>query len=318
MAASAGGEPASAPACVAPALDRSARLPGTPLLVTPAPGGLDAMPQTQISLLGAPARELAGVVVRGSATGLHRGRLEPYSQGDGASFVPRRPFAVGETVDVSGSWSAAGVRHPFAYSFTIGDPDRVGPPPVPTKPAGPPGSVLHFRSAPALTPAALTVTTTSAAARRDGDIFLATYPGPGTPGPAIYAPSGRLVWFAPLHHDTFATNVRVQRYRGAGGPDLVAGHDLGARLRPRRGRDLLALLPAARNGPRRRRAPEDLHELTLTAGGSALITAWKPLRCDLAANGGRADAAVYDTVLQEIDIRTGLVRYEWDSLEHVR
>ena len=38
----AGGAPA--PACIPATLDRSARLPGTQLLVTPAPGGLDAMP----------------------------------------------------------------------------------------------------------------------------------------------------------------------------------------------------------------------------------------------------------------------------------
>ncbi len=36
--------------------------------------------------------------VRGSRTGSHPGRLEAYSQGDGASFVPAKPFRPGETV----------------------------------------------------------------------------------------------------------------------------------------------------------------------------------------------------------------------------
>ena len=49
----------------------------------------------------------------------------------------------------------------------------------------------------------------------------------------------------------------------------------------------------------------------------ALITTWKPLYCDLAAVGGPAVGAVYDAAFQEIDVRTGLVRYEWDSIDHV-
>ena len=62
----------------------------------------------------------------------------------------------------------------------------------------------------------------------------------------------------------------------------------------------------------------DLHELQLTPRGSALITAWKPLYCDLARDGGRARAAVYDTVFQEIDIKTGLVHATSGTpLEHV-
>jgi hypothetical protein len=56
------------PLCAPLTLDASARLAGTPLLVTPAPGGRDAMPQTQLSFLGAPAAQLGGLVVRGSAS----------------------------------------------------------------------------------------------------------------------------------------------------------------------------------------------------------------------------------------------------------
>ena len=62
---------------------------------------------------------------------------------------------------------------------------------------------------------------------------------------------------------------------------------------------------------------EDLHEFVLEPDGAALITAWKPLSCDLEGVGGPANGAVYDASFQEIDVRTGLVRYEWDSLDHV-
>ncbi len=52
---------------------------------------------------------------------------------------------------------------------------------------------------------------------------------------------------------TFATNVRVQRYRGQPVLTWWQGTISRARLRPRRGRDLLELLPADRDRPRRRR-----------------------------------------------------------------
>jgi hypothetical protein len=311
------GAPVTGPVCVPATLDASAQLAGTPLLVTPEPGARDAMPETQLSFLGAPAAELSGLVVRGSASGLHAGRLEAYSQGDGASFVPDTPFTAGELVSVAGTWTSGATAHPFGFSFTIGDPDPIARLPEPGEPAGKPGTVSQFHSAPGLRPAVVTVTKTSAAAARDGDIFLATYPGPGAMGPMIVDPRGQLVWFKPLGVNTFATNLRVQRYRGR--PVLtwwqgtISNHGFGlgegeiysSAYQP------LATVHAG-NG-----LTEDLHELQITPRGSALITAWKPLYCDLAGDGGRARAAVYDTVFQEIDIRTGLVMYEWDPLDHV-
>jgi len=309
--------PPSVPLCAPASIDASARLPGTPLLVTPAPGGRDAMPQTQLSFLGAPASALSGLRVQGSQSGGHGGRLEPYSQRDGASFLPSRPFLPGETVTVSGAYSDGSASSPFSYSFVVGDPDPIARLPEDSTPAGAPGTVWHFRSAPGLAPAVLSVTKNSATARRDGDIFLAAYPGPGQSGPTIYDPSGRLVYFKPLPANTFAADVRVQRYRGQ--PVLtwwqgtISHHGFGlgeGEIYSRSYRPLASV--HAGDG-----LAEDLHELTLTPAGAALISAWKPLRCDLSADGGRSLAAVYDSVFQEIDIRTGLVMYEWDSLEHV-
>jgi hypothetical protein len=37
----------------------------------------------------------------------------------------------------------------------------------------------------------------------------------------------------------------------------------------------------------------------------------------LRANGGPSDGAVADTLYQELDLKTGLVRFEWHSLDHV-
>jgi Arylsulfotransferase (ASST) len=306
-----------APTCVPDDLNATARLPGTALIVTPAPGARDAMPQTQVSLLGVPVGEIASLEVRGSVSGLHGGRLEPYSQHDGGSFVPATPFVPGETVTVTGSVTGHGRSAPFAYGFTIGDPDPIDKLPKRAVTTGRPGTVLHFASAPGITPPALSVTVDSPAARRDGDIFLAAYPGPGRTGPTIFDPSGQLVYFKQLPVDTFATNVRVQRYAGHRvltwwqGLISIHGFGLGEGEIYSDSYQHLATIHAGDG------LQEDLHELQLTPDGSALITTWKPLFCDLTAVGGPAYSAVYDAAFQEIDVRTGLVRYEWDSIEHV-
>jgi hypothetical protein len=53
----------------------------------------------------------------------------------------------------------------------------------------------------------------------------------------------------------------------------------------------------------------DLHELELTPAGTALILAYQPVSWH-----GRP---VLDGVVQEVDVRTGLVEFEWHSLDHV-
>ena len=89
----------TAPACAPATLDNSALQDGA-VTVSPLAGSRDASPQTQISFLGVPAGELSAISVVGSRSGAHSGRLAAYSQGDGASFLPSRPFAEGERVTV--------------------------------------------------------------------------------------------------------------------------------------------------------------------------------------------------------------------------
>ncbi len=62
----------------------------------------------------------------------------------------------------------------------------------------------------------------------------------------------------------------------------------------------------------------DLHEFQIEPHGVAYITAFNPIRCNLAKLGGAPGGAIIDTAIQEIDIKTGLVRWEWHSLDHVR
>ena len=91
----------TAPSCLPRAVNASAQLAGTHALVSPGPGTGTADPHTQISFLGVPSGAIRSVRAVGSQSGGHSGALRPYSQGDGASFVPSKPFTAGERVTVA-------------------------------------------------------------------------------------------------------------------------------------------------------------------------------------------------------------------------
>ncbi len=61
----------------------------------------------------------------------------------------------------------------------------------------------------------------------------------------------------------------------------------------------------------------DLHDFHITPQDTAVLTAYQPIRCDLSSLGGPQGGAVTDSLFQEIDLRTGLVRREWHSVDHV-
>src|ERR1039458_6210463 len=156
--------------CVPTQLNRSAGLGGTSLAVSPLPDSYDASPYTQISLLGAPLQTLSDVHVSGSKTGSHTGHLLGYSQGDGASFVPSRPFRSGERVSVHGKVKAGSRTQRFAFHFVVATPDNL-PYTAPTLPSGKdPLEVQHFPSRPDLHPPVIAVSTRSPQAS-PGDLF---------------------------------------------------------------------------------------------------------------------------------------------------
>jgi hypothetical protein len=298
--------------CTPPRPDISAALARARLTVSPAPQSRDASPGTQLSLLGVPAGELAGVTVAGSRSGRHSGRLLAYSQGDGASFVPATPFAEGERVSVRGV--AAGVA--FAWSFTVARRDLAGAAGGSSAPAPRPSDYQSFRSRPDLKPPAVTVTANSQAASK-GDLFLAPYSGSGQYGPMILDESGTLLWFKPLARGARAADFRVQSYDGRPvltwwqDPLVTGAVSKSGEVIANSSYQTIATLRAG-NGYQ-----PDLHEFQLTPRGTALITVYAGIDCDLSSVGGPSSAAVADTMAQEVDVRTGLVRYEWHSLDHV-
>ncbi len=311
------GPPASG--CVPVTLNRTDVLPGTKLVVSPLPDSLDASPHTQISLLevgGNTGLKPAQVSVSGSVTGGHSGRTVAYSQGDGASFLPSRPFQPGETVTVRGKLLEGKGSQPFAFHFKISVPNPVRHLPPGREPAGTSSQVQHYHSAPNLQSPSIQVTSGSGQSPAE-DVFATPYSGPGGDGPMIFDDTGQLVWFDPLPRGTYATNLQEQQYEGQ--PVLTwwqgyippQGFGEGEEVIANSAYKQIAHIHAG-NG-----FTADLHDFHLTANDTALLTVFNPIHCNLTGVGGPQDGAVTDSVFEELDLRTGLVRREWHSLDHV-
>jgi hypothetical protein len=60
----------------------------------------------------------------------------------------------------------------------------------------------------------------------------------------------------------------------------------------------------------------DLHELVLTADGTALVFVAEPIRNDR-LTGRTLSWPVMDCVVQEVDLATGALRFEWHAADHV-
>ncbi len=308
---------AASPPCELSSPEHSARLPGTSVDVSPAPESGAANPATQISFLGARAGQIQQLSVTGSASGRHQGRLAPYSQGDGASFVPAEPFEAGEQVTVSAALGSGGASRQVSYRFHVATPYATAH--VPQFPASPatPADSQSFATMPGVKAPVMAVTT----ADRDpgaGDIFVTNGPGPGQYGPLIYTPQGRLVWFQRLTNEVTAENLQVQSYHGRRvltwwkGRVLSLGFGQGEDIVMNDRYQQIARVVGG-NGLK-----ADLHEFQLAPGDVAYLTAFNPIRCDLSPAGGARDGTITDDALQEVDMKTGLVRWEWHSLDHVK
>jgi len=138
-----------------------------------------------------------------------------------------------------------------------------------------------------------------------GYIFIAPKLGHTAQGPEIVDGQGRPVWF---HPGGEATDFRVQSYLGKpvltwyqGGVDYIvdSSYHVVASVHAGNGLDL------------------DGHEFALTPQGTALVTIFHGVPIDLSSIGGPKDGIVVDGIVQEIDVATGRVLFEWHSLDHV-
>jgi hypothetical protein len=313
---------ASAPTCLPSTLSHSAKLNGIPVDVSPAPETDTANPHTQISFLGVPADDIRDVSVVGQQSGRHSGRLQAYSQGDGASFLPSVPFAAGERVNVSATVDAgqttasADTGKRIAFGFRVDTPYSTANVPPFSNLRAAPADYQSFDTLPGVQAPTLTVTL----ADRDptaGDILTTTGPGPGQYGPLIYTPQGRLVWFDHLPGGETAEDLNVQSYEGR--RDLTFWHGKVLSFGFGQGEDVVmnshyqtvAKVPGG-NG-----LQADLHDFQIIPHDISYTTAFNAIHCNLSSVDGASDGVILDTAVQEIDMKTGLVRWEWHSIDHV-
>jgi Arylsulfotransferase (ASST) len=149
----------------------------------------------------------------------------------------------------------------------------------------------------------------------DGLLFLAPSSGPGRRGNLLIDNTGEPVWFHPTTPVT-AMNFRAAVYKGA--PVLTwwegkttNGLGDGTHVILDNSYEVVARLPAG-NG-----RPSDLHEFLLTSRGTALVTSWEKVDADLTSVGGPSKGVVVGGVVQELELPSGRVLFEWRSLDHV-
>jgi hypothetical protein len=172
----------------------------------------------------------------------------------------------------------------------------------------------HYVSAPHLRPPTLKILDSSSQAA-PGYLFLGPT-GIGQRGPEIVDDTGQPVWFQPSPAGQHAMDVRVQTYRGQrvltywqGVTRHAVGYGTEHILNDHY--QQIAVVHAG-NG-----LQADLHEFVITKQNTALLTAFQSIPANLSADGGSTHDHLLDSVIQEVDIRTGKVLFQWRASQHV-
>jgi hypothetical protein len=168
------------------------------------------------------------------------------------------------------------------------------------------------------TPPPLTVTVDEPGAA-GGDIFVSPFGKADTygNGAEILSPDGQhVVWFHPVPSGQEIADFRTQTYHGKPVLTFWQGSGLGGLAQgtdyiyDNHYRQIAAV--HAGNGE-----SADGHEFVITRQNTALVLSYATGTADLTGIGGPANQKVIIGIVQEIDIKTGKVLFEWNSADHV-
>jgi hypothetical protein len=238
----------------------------------------------------------------------------PTEDGRSTDLVGRREFLAGAATVVAGAATAVGLAACGGSSRS--QPTRRF---ASTASVQIDGHVQTFRSRADLRPPRVLMTKRPASPS-NAVILTDCHAGPGQQGPMILDSSGRLIWWVPVSQRPTAAsramNLRVQSYRGkpvitwwhgAIVEDYGEGHYTIVDQRYRRVAEV-----HGGNGYK-----GDLHEFVLTDSGTALFTAYGRSSAMLPhPDGSRHGNYVYGLV-QEVDVASGRVLFQWRTDEHV-
>ena len=274
----------------------------------PAPGTPTALRETEISLRGVAPGEVGSMIVTGSRSGRHEGSLEPHPDGRGASFVPERRFRPGERVTVRTRLNVRGGRD-GDFSFTIARGDfEVGTTSAEKRLPRLRGAHRSYRSTRLNAPRLRVLRRRSG--RSPGYLVLNTGwddDRPRPDGALIADDSGEPVWFLSRRPGRKIFDVAVQRYRGQ--PVITYWE---GRFAAGWGYGTYVVLDQSYREIARIRAlggnRADIHDMRLTDEGTAIVLSYNLVR-----RGG----PVLDNVIQEVDVATGRLLFEWHSVGDV-
>ena len=174
-------------------------------------------------------------------------------------------------------------------------------------------SPRHYRSRPDLKPPKIKVTNRS---RRTspGYIFTSvrTRADADQKGPLILDDRGNVVWFNP---SVFTSNLHVINYMGQRAliwweGKFFPGYGRGDWIIVDRSYKQIARIKAG-NGQQ-----TDFHDVRLT-NKTAIVMNYVVVNRDLSLFGGAPNTKVLDNVVQEIDLESGKVLFQWSALAHV-
>ena len=151
-----------------------------------------------------------------------------------------------------------------------------------------------------------------------GDFFVSPFGDQTTyaNGPEILDQNGNVIWSKSVPVGQEASDFRTQTYEGKPVLTWWQGTGLGGLAQ---GTDYIynsnyqpIATVNAGNG-----LSADGHEFLITPQNTALILAYKTATANLTSIGGPANQTVIDGYVQEIDIKTGKVLFQWNSADHV-
>jgi hypothetical protein len=151
-----------------------------------------------------------------------------------------------------------------------------------------------------------------------GYVFVAEKGGKDKPsGPVIADNRGRIVWYHEVPSGLEATDFRAQTYQGK--PVLTWWQGIISKAGI--GRGTYVVYDSSYNQIASVKAGHgyegDLHEFQLTPRGTAFISVYHEVAADLRSVGGPKNGYVEDSIVQEIDVKTGKLVFEWHSVDHV-
>ncbi|KID79242.1 uncharacterized protein G6M90_00g021690 [Metarhizium brunneum] len=187
----------------------------------------------------------------------------------------------------------------------------------------------QFRSRPDLAPPRLNITIPATNAVDKGYLFLAPFAGfPDTPteqhgprqaGPYIFRDNGDLVWSGYSIFSIWSTNFQAGRWKGK---DVLFSFEGDHNAGYGHGHGHITFVDQRYETIRELRAGNhklvDKHEFHIVNEETGLIQIYQPVPRDLTKWGASPEQQwIVNAIIQELDISTGKLLFEWSSLDHV-